>query len=233
MKIALFLMLTSIPFILEAQRDPSIKPIAGPMGYQSRGAHWEGFYRSLVSAADLQIVNFTKGAFKYSASQPENLKLSVPVATNRPVSVRCNAIPRNVFYQMDVLLTSGKTFIWNTGGVLLKNQNTKYSRLLGILGFQELADKKRVYFPIQTNDQQADAAFEIVVVASTPIKEVEWQVQDHTSYQKIREGLPFQAGQPIRMQLPKSLKPGTYVIKIKGMDHTGTNPITDDLQIKI
>ena len=69
----IFLMIFPISLIGQnAQCDENVTPIYGRMGYQPRGQHCEGFYRSLVSAKDIQIVRFTKGNLSYSAS---NLKI--------------------------------------------------------------------------------------------------------------------------------------------------------------
>ncbi|MEL7122613.1 MAG: hypothetical protein AAFO07_24415, partial [Bacteroidota bacterium] len=78
--LAIILFLTA-PLLLISQCDSKVKPIPGSTGYKSRGKHCEGFYRSLVSATDLQIVHFTKGKLTYSSSEAQNIELSIPVKT--------------------------------------------------------------------------------------------------------------------------------------------------------
>lgn len=215
-----------------AQCDDSVRPTSGSLGYQARGQHCEGFYRSLVSANDPQIVHFTKGRLAYSATEAETIELSVPVKTSLPVNVRGMGIPRNLFYQMDVVLDHGKSFRWNTGEILLQNQSTKYARMLGLLGFTE-SDNRRVYVPLQVNPSEEDQSFQIKLVASTTIKQLKWRLRGKTEYEEIRGGRLFTPGRAIPITLPDKLSSGEYTLEIQGKERDGVTDVTKVLRIRI
>lgn len=230
MRILILLTLGLLPIFCIGQCDDSKRPIRGTMGYQPRGKHCEGFYRSLVSANDLQLVQFTKGRLAYNATQPEDLKLSVPVKTKETVNIRSLGIPRSLFYQMDVVLGAGESFTWNTGTVLLKHQSTKYARLMGLLGFTE-SNGRRVYVPIQINTPDANQAYQIKLVASVKVQQVKWRLRGQTEYQKIRAGRSFTPGRAISFYLPKGLPGGEYTLEVQGKEGDGVTAI--DLVEKI
>jgi hypothetical protein len=232
MKTPLFLLFLCLPFLTIAQCDDSVRPTSGSMGYKARGQHCEGFYRSLVSANDLQIVHFTKGRLAYSATEVEKIQLSVPVRTNSPVNVRSMGIPRNLFYQMDVMLNSGESFSWDTGEVLLRNQSTKYARMLGLLGFTESGDR-RVYVPVQVNQTEEDQGFQIKLVASTTVKQLKWRLRGKTDYEAIRDGRSFTPGRAIPITLPNNLSSGEYTLEIQGKERDGVTDVTKVLRIRI
>lgn len=232
MKYLLFLLLLTTPFMLVAQSqcDSSVEAAPGSTGYRSRGAHCEGFYRSLVSATDLQLIHFTKGKLKYSATEAENLKLSIPVNTNMPVNVRSMGIPRSLFYRMDVQLSLGETFNWNTGSILLKNKSTKYARFIGLLGFVE-SSSNRTYLPVQVNN--SSEGYQLKFVASSKVQQLKWRISGQTSFRMIRGGRMFNAGQAISISLPGDLEPGTYTLEIKGYEDDGVEKVGDRVTIRL
>ncbi len=232
MKTPLFLIFLFLPLLAFAQCDASVQAAGGSLGYKSRGQHCEGFYRSLVSANDLQIVHFTKGGLAYSATEAEKIRLSVPVVTDLPVNVRSMGIPRNLFYQMDVVLNYGDSFDWNTGEILLKNQSTKYARMLGLLGFTE-SGNRRVYVPVQVDQAERSEGFQIKLVASTTVKQLKWRLRGQTEYEEIRGGRSFTPGQAIPVYLPGDLPEGTYTLEIQGKERDGVTDVTKVLRIKI
>ena len=226
-----FLFLMSTPLFLSAQCDQAVTPINGRMGYQSRGQHCEGFYRSLVSAQDLQIVHFTKGNLKYSSTDPEQITLSVPVKTEPSVNIRGMGIPRNLYYRMDAVLNSGQSFIWNTATVLLDNSSTKYSRLVGLLGYTE-SNGRRVYVPVKVNQSESQV-LRIKFVASTTVKQLKWRLRGKTDYQPIRNGRTFTPGRTIPITLPSELASGDYTLEIIGKERDGVTDISEVIRIKI
>ncbi len=234
MKTIILTILVLCPCLLSAQCDESKKEraIRGSMGYQSRGAHCEGFFGSLVSANDLNIVNFSKGRLAYSSTSPEVITLSVPVSTAVPVNVRGLGIPRNLYYQMDVTVNSYEKFEWNTGTVLLKNQSTKYARLLGILGFTVI-NGRRVYVPIQVNAADRAFPYEIKLVASTKVTQLKWRLRGRTEFQSIRGGRPFTPGRTIPITLPKDIPAGEYTLEVQGKESDGVTDISKLLKIQI
>lgn len=229
-KVFLIFLMTS-PIFLTAQCDKDLDPIYGRMGYQSRGQHCEGFYRSLVSAQDIQIVHFTKGNLSYSSSKPEEIELSVPVNTDSPVHIRGMGIPRNLYYRMDAVLNSGQSFKWNTATVLLDDSKTKYARLLGLLGFTE-SNGRRVYVPVKVSNSE-NQALKIKLVASTIVKQLKWRLRGKTEYKSIRGGREFVPGRAITIALPSDLAPGEYTLEVIGKEKDGVTDISGVLQIKI
>lgn len=232
MKPLLLIILLLAPFLSFCQCDDSVRPISGMLGYKERGEHCEGFYRSLVSANDLQIVHFTKGPLTYSSTEAENITLSIPVSTSSPVNVRSLGIPRNLFYQMDVILKSDETFNWNTGTVLLKKQKTKYARMIGLLGFTE-ANERRVYIPIKVNNPESNQPFQIKLVSSTKVQQLKWRLRGKTEYVKISNGRAFTPGRAITFRLPNNLTSGEYTLEILGKESDGVTNISKTLKIKL
>lgn len=230
MKVIFSVSFLFFPFLIFTQCDGDIKPISGSMGYQERGEYCEGFYRSLVSANDIQLIHFTKGKLTYSSTESENIQLSIPVRTVQNVNIRAMGIPRNLFYRMDIILKAAASFKWNTGAVLLRNQRTKYARMLGLLGFTEV-NNRRVYVPVQINN--GDAGYQIKLVASTRVKQLKWRIRNKTEFKKIRDGRPFSAGQAITISLPDNLPSGEYTLEVLGKENNGVTNISKVVKIKI
>ncbi len=231
MRTLFLLYLMILPLFLTAQCDEDLTPISGRMGYQSRGKHCEGFYRSLVSAYDIQLVHFTKGRLSYSSTEAEKVKLSIPVQTETPANIRGMGIPRNVYYRMDATLPYGQSLVWNTQTVLLGNASTKYARLVGLLGFTE-DHGRRVYVPVQINEPENQSLL-IKLVASTTVKQLKWRLRGKTAYTPIRDGRSFLAGRAIPISLPQNLPAGEYTLQIVGKDRSGVKDVTEVIQIKI
>ena len=237
MRITFFIFVMALCFIpdfIGAQCDPVLKEraIHGSMGYKSRGGHCEGFYKSLVSANNFQIVHFTKGRLAYSASEPESIDLSFSNAIEEPVNIRGLGIPRNLYYQMDVAINKGETFSWNTGTVLLKDQGTKYARLLGLLGFLE-SNGRRVYVPVQVNNPDKESPYQIKLVASAEVTQLKWRFRGEEKFKKIRNGRSFMPGRAIPIKLDATLPAGEYNIEVQGKERDGVTDITMLIRIRI
>ena len=227
--------LLMLPFWGNTQCDPEREKLAtkGNMGYQFRGQHCEGFFGTLVSANELQLVNFTKGILSYSSTETQDLELSVPVSTNGIVNVRGVGIPRGVYYQMDVALAAGQTFKWDTGPVLLKHKSTKYSRVLGLFGFTE-STVARTYMPVQVKGSKQAGYYYLKLIASIPVTQLKWRVAGETTFKKVSGGRKYTAGRSITIRLPADLKPGSYKVEIQGKRKDGVKDITPRLiRIKI
>ena len=231
----LFIVATAflLPLFIKAQDQTKLeRAISGAMGYKDRGDRYEGFYNSLVSATDLQIVQFTKGPLKYSAEHPESIMLAVPATETQAVNVRGMGIPRNLYYQMDLTLKPGTKYSWGTGEVLLKDSRTKYSRLLGLLGFTE-SGGTRTYVPIEVNEPEANAYYMIKLVSSSLIREVTWKLKGYSEFKELRNGGEYPAGRDITIYLPKELPAGTYNLEIYGYESDGVTPVAKSFKIRL
>lgn len=226
------LVILIIPLSIFAQCADDLKSIGGSMGYKNRGQYCEGFYRSLVSSTDLQMVHFTKGKLSYSSTEAETLQLSIPVSTNQEIKVRGMGIPRNLFYRFDATLGMGEKFEWKTGTILLKNAQTKYARLLGLHGFTE-SNGDKIYFPVQVGDANKQAAYQIKFVASGLVQQVKWKIDGQTDFELLKNGGSFSSGRAITIALPVDLPSGQYKLLLLGKEKDGITPVSSSITFKI
>ena len=218
-----------------ASCDPSIEPAKSlaQLQYKNRGQHCEGFYRSRVSANDLSLVSFTKGPLRYPSTEAKTLKLSIPASIDQQANIRGYGIPRDLYYRMDLSLSKGESFDWDTGTVLLKNDRTKHARFIGLLGMSRESGSE-VFVPVAVNLGTNQHPYVMQFVSSTRITQVKWRIVGHTQFVKVNEGRSIRRDKPIKIILPGNLKPGKYTLEIQGRDASdGITPIAHPVTFRI
>lgn len=199
------------------QCDAKIEPSENStLRYQMRGNRCEGFYRSKVSAASLELIAFTIGEFKFKNDQKELIILSLPSAGKEAVKVRAQGIPLNLYYRMDAELVAGKTLTWEVAPVLLKDERTTRAYNIGLLAFQG-AGNKQVFFPVTPQSKllpknSVKDSLILQFMGTARLASFKYQL-DQTPLKLMKGSFPD--GRPIRVKLSADLPKGLHTLVIK------------------
>ncbi|GAK57725.1 hypothetical protein U27_04692 [Candidatus Vecturithrix granuli] len=205
---------------LAQQCDPRIRPVDNPViQYRARGNRCEGLYQSEVSAAVLDIVGVTDGAFQFALDSKEIIELSAPLSRKQPIAIRAVGIPLKTYYRLDAALQPGETLIWPVNEVLLPQALA--SSKIGVFGWIG-NEQQKTYIPVRTaatsQPGASDGKVRLYVRSSGEVNNVCWRAGDMVN--DVISGLcawqptpkaTYRPGEPIVILLPASASGELYV----------------------
>jgi len=104
-------------------RCADLDPTTDAVGYQVRtdDERCEGFYRSPIRDAAIEIVSLTLGSVLYNLETDHSLTVSVPQSLGTvagEINIRSVALPLGVYYRMDARVASGGAMTWPLDHIL-------------------------------------------------------------------------------------------------------------------
>ena len=216
--LSIFIVFLNCSFTLaQAQCDTRVEPSENStLRYQTRGNRCEGFYRSKVSAASLELIACTVGEFRFKNDKTELITLSLPSAGKEAIQVRAQGIPINLYYRMDAELVAGKTLNWDVAPVLLKDERTTRAYNIGLLAFQGTGTKQ-VFFPVAPQSKllpKSNVKDSLVLqfMGTARLASFKYQL-DQAPLTPLKGSFPD--GRPIRVKLSADLPKGLHTLVIK------------------
>lgn len=197
--------------------DTRIEPSENStLRYQTRGNRCEGFYRSKVSAASLELLACTLGEFRFKNDKTELITLSLPSAGKDVIQVQAQGIPLNLYYRMDAELVAGKNMTWEVAPVLLKDERTTRPYNIGLLAFQGMGNKQ-VFFPVASQSKllpkgSIKDSLVLQFMGTARLASFKYQV-DQEPLIPLKGSFPD--GRPIRVKLSTDLPKGLHTLVIK------------------
>lgn len=205
---------------LAQQCDPRVRPVDNPViQYRARGNRCEGLYQSEVSAAVLDIVGVTDGAFRFALDAREIIELSAPLSQNQPVAIRAVGVPLKTYYRLDAALAPGETLIWPVKEVLLPQALASHKiSVFGWIG----AEQQKTYIPVRAaaalQPGADDDQIRLSLRASVEVSHVRWRAGDMVngassglSAWQAAPKITYRPGEPIVILLPASASGELYV----------------------
>ncbi|HHM05568.1 MAG TPA: hypothetical protein ENJ19_07475 [Gammaproteobacteria bacterium] len=184
--------------------DPSLRPIAGHIGYQVRERRCEGFYVSPVSAPGIELLAFLRGRLQFTLKAGERLRLAAP-GYGGALRVRTVALSPRTYYRMDAALPPGGRLDWPVDSVLRPSGLGPGD--IGVLGWFEEGGAK-VFVPVRVTSRSAPpgdgGALRLIVRSAVDVERYYWRV--YPARGRPGEYLPGpknrRAGQPVVLELP-------------------------------
>jgi hypothetical protein len=227
----LLILLCFSPLLVAAQSacDPSVEPSLekSAIRYQHRGNRCEGFYKSKVSAASLELIAFTLGDLRFKNEKGESITLRTPTAGSKTVQIRAQGIPRNLYYRMDASLQGGQNLSWEADPVLLRDDGSSRAYNIGLLAFQG-EGSQRVFFPVLSQSKQLGTgtgidSLTLQFMGSARIASFKYQI-DQGATKALKT--PFPEGRPIRIRLNPALPKGQRVLTVTYRAENDTTVVT-------
>lgn len=219
---------------LSAQCDPNLEAADNStLRYQPRGNRCEGFYRSKVSAASLELIACTQGDFRFKNEAGEIITLSLPSAGKQSVQVRAQGIPINLYYRMDASLQGSQSLNWEVSPVLLKDTRTSRAYNLGLLAFTGEGNQK-VYYPVSSQSKllpKAAGQDSLVLQFMGTARLASFKYQLDQEPLKPLTG-SFPDGRPIRLKLSGNLPKGRHTLVVKYRAQNDTEETTRRYQFQ-
>lgn len=203
--------------IAYAQCDPNIEPSSSSsLRYQPRGNRCEGFYRSKVGSASLELISCTLGEFRFKNEASEVITLSLPATTKQAVKVRAQGIPLNLYYRMDASLEAGKPLNWEPAAILLRDPITSRDYNIGLLAFQG-EGVQQVFFPVASQSKllaksSVKDSLILQFMGSARMASFKWQI-DAGPLTPLKGSLPD--GRPVRLKISANLPKGPHTLTVK------------------
>lgn len=214
--------------------DSTIKPDQ-ELGYRARGNRCEGFYKAKVSAENLSLVSFTKGALNFAKDAKELIYISAN-ADVASVNLKALGIPMDLHYQMDAQFDANKELIWEANTVLLQNSKTTIPQNIGVLCSNGAAGQQAVFYPTQIRTEmkgQIGGNAQLTFMSSTKINQVQWKLSGQNEYNTLKNSKSFEARQPFVITLPEDLASGTFIFELKAKEYGKVNWITTRIRMFI
>ena len=209
--------LLSCWFVAQAQCDARIEPSDNStLRYQTRGNRCEGFYRSKVSAASLELIACTLGELRFKNDKTEVITLSLVSSGKQPVNIRAQGIPINLYYRMDATLSGGKTLNWEVSPVLLKDARTARAYNIGLLAYQG-EGTSQVVFPVAPQskllpESTGKDSLVLQFMGTARLASFRYQL-DNGPWRPLTGSFPD--GRPIRVKLSADLPKGRHELTVK------------------
>ncbi len=235
MRIFLIVLISNLYLsFLSAQCDPKLEAADNStLRYQPRGNRCEGFYRSKVSAASLELIACTRGDFRFKNEAGEIITLSLPSAGKQSVQVRAQGIPINLYYRMDASLQGSQSLNWEVAPILLKDACTARAYNLGLLAFVGEGNQ-RVYYPVSSQSRllpQAEGQDSLVLQFMGTARLASFKYQLDQAPLKPLTG-SFPDGRPIRLKLSGNLPKGRHTLVVQYRAQNDTEETTRRYQFQ-
>jgi hypothetical protein len=158
--------------------DPSlVKLSTGPSGYRERGDRCEGIYIKEVGSTTLQVASFTESFVPYdlSSGKPLIIQWDDP-PNNNGVSLRAQGLRRKLYYQMDKIMSAGKTsYNWPINFLSSLNIDKSEIGIVGRFLYKSGKVEHNVYIPLRISQQGNDPKkgnYKLLLFPGTELKEV-------------------------------------------------------------
>ncbi len=199
-------------FALECER---LKPADNPdISYQLReaGTRCEGFYRSNVGHANLEVVSLLYTPLQYDLSKDKALHIRSPKIKTSAVLIQAIGIPLKLYYRMDAQIAPGKSLHWP---LMLLKQEKIQARSLGLFG--RLAHSSKVFVPLQVQrdgelQKPVSQTLTLSLRSSVDVEQLRWRYASvranncHTWHDWIEVSPPygrrFRSGRAMNLTLP-------------------------------
>jgi len=201
------ILLTSAMARSDSICDSTLTPVTNDLlAYKQRNNKLcEGFYRSRVSVANLDVVGVSLSRLRFDSSKSRQLRISSPLIRDQVVKVRAVGIPLKTYYRLDADLAPSGMLLWSLQDVLAR-QNVK-GRKIGLYG--RLTEHPEVYVPLAI-DNQITGDIVLTLRASIDIATVSWRYAPVTKdnctmpkkWQKLNSPRGFRGGGAIDINLP-------------------------------
>jgi hypothetical protein len=222
----------------ESPCDPTLNQVSqNPQGYKLRGDRCEGIYIQPVSSSSLLVASFTSFFEEFDPDSLESLSIDWVSPAKTPVRLRANALREKLYYQMDTVITSGRTTYSWPGTVLNSLHLSKKD--IGVVGFTNFrigGEDRTLYLPLRIRGKSQTTApgYQIILVPGSELKEVFFSLakldangQAHTfsiSDRPLRRGY-YPAERGISIEVPNPGQPGMYYLEIGAITKYG-GPLT-------
>jgi len=152
--------------------------------YKKHGNRCEGFYISTVSSPAIEVVNITKGIFRFKKDRNEIIKLTCPEIDEKKVQLRAVGIPMKTYYRMDAEIDVGRILKWPVNDILIHTNMS--SKKIGVYGWLKSKDGKIYYVPIQASSNTntiANYSIWIFWRSSVDVVNVKWRYKNFVTTQ--------------------------------------------------
>ena len=223
-------------FTSSASCDPNIMPSDNSsLGYQWRGNRCEGFYRSKVSSASLELITCTIGDFRFKNDPTEVIFLTVPSAGSKKVRIRAKGIPLTLYYRMDAELSGLQTLDWDVFTVLFRNEYSKRAYNIGVLAEVGEDVTTQTFYPVKCNSKLLPKSAEkdsllLQFMGSARLASFEWQL-DKNPAKPLRGTFPD--GRPIQLRLSATLPKGLHTLTIIYRVQNSTERVARRFQLQL
>lgn len=201
---------------------PGLRPIAGPLGYQPRGADvCEGLYQAPTSAA-FEVLSFAR-VLEPESGPAGPLRLLLPEGPGSDVRIQVKALREKTYYQLDTHGRPASVVSWPTGTVLDKAGLSM--KELGYLGWVS-GDGENVFVPLSVfqgvpTARVLDSPLTLIVRSPLRLEWVKWRIRSpmprgtaEADWRKLDGSFP--PGEPLALVIPPGRR-GVMTIDVHGL----------------
>jgi len=224
----------------ESHCDPNLKlrqPQSDPLGYRPRGDRCEGVYAKEVSGTTL-VVSFTEFVENFDPAAAQKLLVEWTTLGAGKINLRALSLKHNLYYQMDTVRPEGSSsYTWPTDVLAALNLKKNDLGIIAWALYEVGGTKRAVYFPVRLKQQSApakSAAYQLVLLPDAELAQVYFRLapvkEDGTLGAFIKDEVLdgfYPAGRGVEMDIPESITPGIYYMKISATLKAGgsTKPV--------
>lgn len=211
-----------------------LQPVDGELGYRARGERCEGFFQSVVGAAQsVEVVSLLTAPLAFDTETTQALTVALPDPLpdpNEAYHVGAIALSIQTYYRMDAELNPGTTLTWPVGEVLAPA--ALGARDVGLYGwFDDAGDI--VYLPLAIEGEAPGSNASLGLRATSELDSLMWRERGPEGpigdWADLSDG-PLYAGDVIALAVPKGA-PGRVVLEIAAQQGATGSWLRDEIQL--